>query len=110
MPRSMREIILKADEIDAKHYRKHQNRRRRKALTDYEKGSWKLIVRGMPDFVAVRPFARFRAVWVPDKNGAFTIEQKRLQAIFRASGFDVAIVNLEARDFCAPQGGKQRPG
>lgn len=106
MPRSKREIRSKADEIVARNYRKHQNRRKRKAMADYERGGWKLTFEGMPDFIASRPFARFRAVWVPDKLGGFTMQQKRLQGIFKVQGFDVRTVNLNASNFCDPGQGK----
>jgi hypothetical protein len=107
MPRSMKEIREKADFLLERSYRKHLNRRVRKAMLDYEKKGWKLTTRGFPHFIAQQLFTGFRAVWVPDKSGCFTIEQRRLQAIFRAQNFDVRTVDLEAKDFCAPEGSKE---
>lgn len=102
MPRSMKETRLMADHILERHYRKHQNARKRKAMRDYEKNGWYLCTRGWPDFIATTIFTRTRAVWVPDKLGHFTMEQKRCQGIFRVQGFDVKTVNLEAANFCEP--------
>jgi hypothetical protein len=103
----MKEIRSRTDEIIERHYRKHLSRQKRKAMIDYERSGWKLTTRGMPDFIATQIFTRPRAVWVPDKSGCFTMEQKRLQGIFRAQGFDVRKVNLEAPFFCAPEGSKE---
>ena len=76
-------------------------------MSDYEKKGWKLTTRGMPDFIAQDIFTRPRAVWVPDKTGCFTKEEKRLQGIFRVQGFDVRTVCLDAPDFCAPEGSEE---
>lgn len=103
----MKEIRSKADSLLERSYRKHLNRRVRKAMLDYEKKGWKLTTRGMPDFIASQIFGRYRAVWVPNKYGCLTAEQKRLRGIFRVQGFDVRTVNLEAQDFCAPEGSKE---
>jgi hypothetical protein len=104
MPRSMKEIRENADSLLERSYRKHLNRRVQKTMLDYEKKGWKLTTRGFPHFIAQQFLTRFRAVWIPDKSGCFTTEQKRLQGIFRVQGFDVRTVNLQARDFCPPDG------
>jgi hypothetical protein len=107
MPRSLRELTLLGDDITEKGYRKHQNRRKRKAYRDYERSSWKLLTRGMPDFLATQIFTRPRAVWVPSKTGSLSVEQKRCLGILKSQGFDVRTVNLEASNYCAPEGSKE---
>ncbi len=107
MPRSMKEIREKSNSILERSYRKHLARPVRKSMQDYEKHGWRITSHGFPQFIAQQPFTRFRAVWVPDKSGCFTMEQKRLQGIFRVHGFDVRTVNLQAQDLCAPEGSKE---
>jgi hypothetical protein len=107
MARSMTQIRLMADDITEKHYRKHQNRRKRKAYRDYERSGWKLITRGMPDFLATQIFTRPRAVWVPSKDGKLSLEQRRCQGILKSQGFDVRTINLESANYCALEGAKE---
>ncbi len=107
MPRSIRDITANANEIMERHYRRHQNRRKRKAYRDYERNGWKLTTRGMPDFLATQIFTRPRAVWVPSKTGSLSMGQKRVQGILKSQGFDVRTVNLEAANYCALEGAKE---
>ena len=107
MPRSLRELRLLGDDITEKHYRKHQNRRKRKAYRDYERSGWKLTTRGMPDFIATQLFTTPRAVFLPSENGNLSVDQKRCQGILKSRGFDVRTVNLEAPNFCPPEGTKE---
>jgi len=55
----MKEIRSKADFLLERSYRKHLNRRIRKAIVDYERNGWKLTTRGM--HLGVSP-------WSPEAN------------------------------------------